>query len=68
VKSKSEIHDIIKKLAGKGLAIIMISDDIGEIVSTSNRVLIMTAGKVVFEGNTAEISAAQMNDMILRAV
>jgi ABC-type sugar transport system ATPase subunit len=46
----------------------MISDDIGEIVSTSNRVLIMTAGKVVFEGNTAEVSAEQMNDMILRSV
>ncbi len=67
VKSKSEIHDIIKDLARQGLAIIMISDDIGEIVSTSNRVLIMNAGKVVFESNTSEIAAEQISGKILSA-
>ena len=65
VKSKSEIHDIVKELARQGLAIIMISDDIGEIMSTSNRVLIMNAGKVVFESDTAEIAAEQISGKIL---
>ena len=68
VKSKSEIHDIMKDLAGQGLAIIMISDDVGEVMTTSNRVIVMTAGKVVLEGNTAEIPESQIKEAILQTV
>ena len=68
VKSKSEIHDIVKKLAEQGFAIIMMSDDIPEVISTSNRVLIMVGGKVTYECNTSEVSKEQMNDRILQAV
>lgn len=68
VKSKSEIHDIMKDLAGQGLAIIMISDDVGEIMTTSNRVLVMAAGKVVFEGTTADVPETQIKEAILQTV
>lgn len=65
VKSKSEIHAIMKNLAMQGLAIIMISDDIGEIMSSSNRVLVMNAGRVVFEGETRRITPEELNEKIL---
>ena len=68
VKSKSEIHEIIKKLASQGFAIIMMSDDIPEVISTSNRVLIMVGGKVTYECNTTDVTKEQMNDKILQAV
>ena len=68
VKSKKEIHDIIKKLAEQGFAIIMMSDDIPEVMSTSNRVLIMVGGKVTYESITSELSKEQMNNKILQAV
>ena len=67
VKSKSEIHDIIKRLARKGLSIIMISDDIEEIMAASNRVLIMNGGKVILESDTDKISAEEIHDKILSA-
>ncbi len=65
VKSKSEIHTIMKNLAKKGLAIIMISNDIGEIISTSNRVIVMNSGKVIFEGITKDISPKELDERII---
>jgi simple sugar transport system ATP-binding protein len=67
VKSKSEIHEIIKNLARRGLAIILISDDIGEITATSNQVIIMNAGRVTMESDTASISADEISRRILAA-
>ena len=65
VKSKSEIHGIMKRLARQGLSIIMISDDIGEIISTSNRVVIMNAGRVTLETETKGITASEISRRIL---
>jgi simple sugar transport system ATP-binding protein len=65
VKSKSEIHTIMKELAIKGLAIIMMSDDVGEILATSNRVLVMNAGRVVFQGDTQELTQNVLTEKIL---
>ena len=67
VKSKSEIHGIIKELAHSGMAIVMMSDDVGEILSTSNRVLIMNAGSVVFAEDTAKVTAEDLNERIVGA-
>ncbi len=67
VKSKSEIHEIIKDLARKGMAIVMMSDDVGEIMTTSNRVLIMNSGRVVFESDTADVTATDLSERIVGA-
>jgi len=65
VKSKSEIHDIMKRLANQGLIIIMISDDVGEIFTTANRVIVMNDGKIAYEGNTKDISHEELYDKII---
>ena len=44
VGAKSEIHKIMSDLAGKGLAIIMISSELPEILGMSDRVLVMQQG------------------------
>lgn len=67
VKSKSEIHNIIKMLAAKGMAVIMISDDLGEIITTSNRIIIMNSGKMVFQCETDEVNGQEMNDRIINS-
>lgn len=64
VKSKSEIHRILKELAQKGLAVIMISDDLGELLSTTNRILVMNGGRMIFEGETDKLSAELLNEKI----
>lgn len=65
VKSKSEIHAIIKELAAQGMVIIMISDDIEEIISTSNRVIVMNGGRISYEGLTNEVSRHELYQKII---
>jgi simple sugar transport system ATP-binding protein len=49
IASKSNIHEIIRSLAAKGIAIIVISDEIPEILHSCNRVLVMRDGRIVRE-------------------
>ena len=54
VGSKNQIHEIVKKLAREGMGIIVISDDIGEIVTLCSRVIIMKDGRLIKEVNSAD--------------
>lgn len=55
IGSKSDIHEIIRVLAGEGLSIIVISDDIPELMQTCNRILVMNAGRITGQFTTSEI-------------
>lgn len=45
VGAKEEIHKLISKLAGEGLAIILISSEMTEVLGMSDRILVMHEGK-----------------------
>ncbi len=47
VGAKSEIHRIIRSLAKEGLAVLMISSDLPEVLGMSDRVAIMRGGRLV---------------------
>lgn len=55
VKSKAEIHNLIRTLASEGVAVLIVSDDIGEILYNSNRVLVINDGEITFEADTQEL-------------
>ena len=44
VGAKSEIHKIVRRLAGEGLAVILISSDLPEIIGMSDRIGVMRGG------------------------
>ena len=67
MKSKSEIHRILRELAEQGLAVIMISDDLGELLSTTNRILVMNGGRMIYEGETDRITAEILNEKITQS-
>ena len=61
IASKSNIHEIIRTLAEQGIAIIVISDEIPEILHSCNRVLVMREGRLEKEvPDAAAISEAEM--------
>lgn len=65
IGSKSNIHEIIRGLAREGMAIIMISDEIPEILHNCNRVLVMRKGKVEKEiTNVEEVTEEQLFDLV----
>jgi rhamnose transport system ATP-binding protein len=47
VGAKSEIHKIIRRLAAEGLAVLMISSDLPEVLGMSDRIAVMRGGTIV---------------------
>jgi rhamnose transport system ATP-binding protein len=45
VGAKAEIHSIINKLASQGMAIMLISSDLPEVLAMSDRILVMREGR-----------------------
>ncbi len=56
VGAKSEIHKLIRRLASQGLAVIMISSDLPEILGMSTRIAVMRGGTIttILEGKNAD--------------
>jgi ABC-type sugar transport system ATPase subunit len=49
VGAKAEIHRLMSRLAAEGLAILMISSELPEVLGMSDRVLVMRQGRLVAE-------------------
>ncbi|MFM0565258.1 sugar ABC transporter ATP-binding protein [Paraburkholderia sediminicola] len=46
---KEQIYSLIRELANQGLAILIITDDLPELIGLSNRILVMREGRIVQE-------------------
>jgi rhamnose transport system ATP-binding protein len=54
VGTKAEVHRLLSELAGRGLAVLMISSDLPEVIGMADRVLVMHEGRLVAEIPRAE--------------
>ena len=61
--TKREIYDLIKDLTNKGVSIILISSDLPELISLSNRIYVIHEGKV--QGELLKKDASQEKIMTL---
>ncbi len=66
IGSKHDIHEILRGLARDGMAIIIISDDIPEVIGNCNRVLLMRAGRIEQELDPAVITEAELAELMTR--
>jgi rhamnose transport system ATP-binding protein len=67
VGAKAEIHRLMSELAGAGVAILMISSELPEVLGMSDRVLVMREGRFVAEFDRAHatsetVGAAMMGE------
>lgn len=65
IGSKHDIHAILQKLAREGMAIIIISDDLPELMENCSRLMILKDGKVSGEMETGEISEKLILDRMM---
>ena len=65
VGSKAEIHDLMQQLAERGLAIIMISSELPEILGMSDRVAVMHAGAIRAVLDRSEATQARVMSLAL---
>jgi rhamnose transport system ATP-binding protein len=54
VGTKSEVHRLMSELAGRGLAVLMISSELPEVLGMADRVLVMHEGRLTGELTRAE--------------
>jgi simple sugar transport system ATP-binding protein len=64
IGSKLEIHNVLRKLANQGIAIIIISDDIPEVLTNCNKIVVMRMGRIVGQIDAGATEQEQLADML----
>ena len=57
IGSKAAVHEFMSELAAKGLAVIMVSSELPEIIGMSDRAIVMRDGRIAGEFSSDEMSA-----------
>ena len=65
VGAKAEIHKLMGQLAGRGLAIVMISSELPEVLGMSDRIAVMHAGTVVGEMSREDATQEKIIELAL---
>jgi ribose transport system ATP-binding protein len=65
VATKAELYRVIVDLARDGVAILVVSSELGELVGICNRILVMREGELVFE---VEAERASERELLRQAV
>lgn len=61
IGSKREIHEILLSLRSAGTAVLVVTDDIGEALALSDRVLVMVRGRITAEFQAEEIEEDRLS-------
>ena len=68
IGAKSEIYSLIDRLTAEGMAVLMISSELAELIGTADRILVMRDGRIAGEvPNNADQPATQEAIMRLSA-
>ncbi len=65
VGARAEIYALIRELADSGVALVVVSSDIEEVLGLSDRVLVVADGRVVHDGPSDAIDPSGVLDRIL---
>ncbi|NLD59534.1 MAG: sugar ABC transporter ATP-binding protein, partial [Clostridiales bacterium] len=62
---KHDIHGILQKLANDGMAIVIISDDLPEVLENCSRLMVLKAGRMVAELDPAKTDEREVLSYML---
>lgn len=65
IGSKHDIHAILQRLAQKGMAILIISDDLPELIENCSKIVILKDGNMSGEMSTQEINEKMILDRMM---
>jgi ribose transport system ATP-binding protein len=65
VGARAELYRLISELAATGVAIVLVSSEIPEVLGLSDRVLVLREGRVLATRPSAELTEADVLDVIL---
>jgi ribose transport system ATP-binding protein len=65
VGARSEIYALVRKLAANGVAIVLVSSEVEEVLGLADRVVVMREGRAVFTGPAQDIDEHQVLDLVM---
>jgi L-arabinose transport system ATP-binding protein len=65
VGAKNEVYSVLYELAERGMAIVMVSSELPEVMGVADRILVMRQGRIVGELSRAEASEAKILELAL---
>jgi ribose transport system ATP-binding protein len=66
IGARSEIYRVITNLAAQGVAVLMVSSDLEELLGVSHRLLVMRRSAVVGEVSAEDVSSPEASESVLR--
>jgi len=66
IGARSEIYALVRRLADDGVAVVVVSSEIEEVLGLSDRVLVVGDGQVLHEAPATELDEHQVLDIIMR--
>ena len=65
VGARSEIYQLIRRLADSGVAVVVVSSEVEEVLGLADRVLVVREGEVVHEGPATELDESRVLDLVM---
>jgi ribose transport system ATP-binding protein len=65
VGARSEIYGLVRKLAAQGVAVVVVSSEVEEVLGLADQVLVVREGEVVHRGPAQEINEHQVLDLVM---
>ncbi|HEU5470533.1 MAG TPA: sugar ABC transporter ATP-binding protein [Actinophytocola sp.] len=65
VGARAELYRLIHELAAAGVAVVLVSSEVPEVLGLSDRVLVLREGRVVMEAPAGELSEAAVLDLVM---
>ncbi len=66
VGARSEIYALVRRLADDGVAVVLVSSEIEEVLGLADRVLVVGEGRVLHEAPAQDVTEHQVLDIIMR--
>ncbi|MEO3751334.1 sugar ABC transporter ATP-binding protein [Streptomyces sp. B6B3] len=65
VGARSEIYALIRRLADEGVAVVLVSSEVPEVLGLADRVLVLREGQVVHTGPAEDIDEHRVLDLVM---
>jgi ribose transport system ATP-binding protein len=65
VGARTEIYQLIRRLADSGVAVVVVSSEVEEVLGLADRVLVVREGEVVHESAATELDESRVLDLVM---
>ncbi|MFB7914334.1 sugar ABC transporter ATP-binding protein [Streptomyces sp. NPDC056061] len=65
VGARAELYAVIRRLADEGLAVLLVSSEVPEVLGLADRVLVLREGRVVHTADAAELDEHRVLDLVM---